>query len=461
MHDGSRTGAWLAGLLLAPLAWGAGAAWAQPAPLTMAGAVRLALAGDPGVVAAAADRDAATATIDIARQSYRPRIDALLQVNRATHNNVSGLLFPQGVIAPISGPPAFENSPTSVWGTALGTLVTWEPFDFGARAAGVEAARRAASRGHAASARTELETAAAVADAFLSALATGETVKAAEAAASRAGVLVTEIEALVKAEIRPGADLYAARAEHAAATLQLVLARRAHDAARAQLGLYLGDGASGPLAAPPVPAATVASERPPAEHPILVEGQAAAGEAAARLEIARRSADPHVTLQGTVYARGTGVRDDNTSGRGADGLGLEAYNWAIGVSVTMPVIDLSNKRAGEAVAQLRVRAAEARRADAARELARRLQVARQDEQAAREAMGHAQIIVEAARAVEAQATARYTAGLSSMTDVADAERRLAQAEIDAALAGLTIWRARLAVVAATSSGVEAFLTALP
>jgi outer membrane protein len=452
----------LRGPLAIALALGSAVASAQPAALTMGEAVRQALARDPVVTAAAADRDAATATIDIARQSYRPHIDALLQVNRATHNNVSGLLFPQGVISPISGPPVSENSSSSVWGTALGTLVSWQPFDFGRRAAVVESAQHAGARERAVWARTELDTAVAVADAYLSVLAADQTLEAAEAAEARTAVLLSVVEALVKGEIRPGLDAATARAEHAAATMQVVLARRARDAARALLAQYVGDAASGALVAPPAPAATTAPpERPASDHPVLVERQATADEAAARLQEARRSADPTFALQGTVYGRGTGVLDDNSSGSGADGLGLESYNWAVGVTVAVPLMDLVNKGARETVEQLRLQAATARREEAARELSRRLQVARQDEQAAREVAAQAQVIVAAARAVGAQATARYKAGLSSMTDVADAQRRLAQAEIDAALAGLSIWRARLAVAAATSSGVEPFLNALP
>jgi outer membrane protein TolC len=59
-------------LLATVLALASGVATAQPAGLTMGEAVRQALARDPVVTAAAADRDAATATIDIARQSTCP-----------------------------------------------------------------------------------------------------------------------------------------------------------------------------------------------------------------------------------------------------------------------------------------------------------------------------------------------------------------------------------------------------
>ena len=434
----------------------------QGSPLTLGEAVRQALARDQGVAASTFEQDAATAGIDLARQSYLPRVDALLQVNRATHNNISGLLFPQGIVSPISGPPVEQNSSSSVWGTAVGTLVTWQPFDFGARGASVRAAEQAEARGRAVVARSQLDLAATVADAYLSVLAAEETLRAAEAAMSRTSTLQSVVDALVKSEIRPGVDSATARAEHAAATMQVVLARRARDAAQALLAQYVGGSAGQALVMPGRPVLSpAAAAGTPVSHPALVERQAAADEAASRLEVARRSADPVIAVQGTVYGRGTGVLDDNSSGTGADGLGLDAYNWAVGLSVTVPFMEWHNKGARETVEELRLQAAQARREDAARELTRRLQVARQDEQASRDVAVQAEVIAEAARSVATQVSARYQAGLSSITDVADAERRLAQAEIDRALAGLATWRAHLAVVHATASGVEPFLNALP
>jgi outer membrane protein TolC len=54
----------------------------------------------------------------------------------------------------------------------------------------------------------------------------------------------------------------------------------------------------------------------------------------------------------------------------------------------------------------------------------------------------------AARATEQQATARYRAGLGNVTEVAEAQRLLTQAETDDSLARLGVWRAFLGVAAA-------------
>jgi outer membrane protein TolC len=62
--------------------------------------------------------------------------------------------------------------------------------------------------------------------------------------------------------------------------------------------------------------------------------------------------------------------------------------------------------------------------------------------------GNTPFQLDAARAAEQQATARYKAGLGNIVEVADAERLLAQSEIDDLLARLNIWRAMLAVALA-------------
>ena len=55
---------------------------------------------------------------------------------------------------------------------------------------------------------------------------------------------------------------------------------------------------------------------------------------------------------------------------------------------------------------------------------------------------------QAATAGESQARARYQNGLASVVEVAEAERLLAQAEADDAVARLGVWRALLAAAQA-------------
>src|SRR5207248_8201799 len=149
-------------------------------------------------------------------------------------------LFPQSVIPPISGPVIGANNFGTVWGSAIGTLVTWEPFDFGLRQANVSAAGAARARSEATLKRTQFEIAAATADAYLTVAAAQETVQAAQAGVDRAEVLLRSINAQVNAQLRPGADASRAEAELAAARTQLIQARQATEVARSLVSQYVG-----------------------------------------------------------------------------------------------------------------------------------------------------------------------------------------------------------------------------
>src|SRR5918994_1049729 len=96
--------------------------------------------------AAAARVSAQQAGVDLARTAYLPRLDSSLQFNRATRNNVAGLLLPGTTIPGISGPVSDDASAGMIWGSGAGVLLSWEAFDFGSRAATIDAARSQVSR---------------------------------------------------------------------------------------------------------------------------------------------------------------------------------------------------------------------------------------------------------------------------------------------------------------------------
>src|SRR5207244_4043675 len=175
-------------------------------PLTLNDAIQLALKNYPAIKESRARAQAAEEGIGVARTAYLPRLDAIWQVNRATTNNVFGLLLPQSVIPSISGPVLGTRSlGDSVWGSAGGVLLSWEAVDFGQRRASVDAARAQTSLAKNQTALTELDVAAAAADAFLTELAAEESVRAAQANVARLQVFGNNVRTLVQNQLRPGA----------------------------------------------------------------------------------------------------------------------------------------------------------------------------------------------------------------------------------------------------------------
>jgi outer membrane protein len=124
---------------------------------------------------------------NLARTAYLPRIDVLAQANRATRNNVFGMLLPQSAIPSMSGPVLGTNNFGTAWGSAIGVLVSWEPFDFGLRRASVAAATAARTQYEAASQEDPgSKCTVAAADAYVTLVAAQETVRAAQAGVDRA-----------------------------------------------------------------------------------------------------------------------------------------------------------------------------------------------------------------------------------------------------------------------------------
>jgi outer membrane protein len=435
---------------------------AQPAPLTLSQAVQQSVDKYPAVRGSLEQVSAAAAGVNLARTAYLPRADFLGQVNRATHNNVFGLLFPQSVIPSISGPVLGTNSLNSVWGSAVGTFVSWEPADFGLRKANVDTAKATKDRAAAEVNVTKLQVATAAADAFLTIAAAQQTVVAAHAGVERARVLNEVIGTLAKNELRPGADASRSRAEFALAQTQQIQAEQAVEVARAALAQLLGakpDTISiepgSLLLAPPAPKVPDAAA---AQHPLAIAREAAVSEVKAREKALDRLYYPRLYLQGAAYARGTGIQPDGRTGGAASGLGPNTQNWALGATLTFPAFDWFSIRAKKEIEVHNERTAAANYDQILQDLTGQVERAKAVLAGARRVAQNTPIQLEAARATEQQATARYRAGLGNIVEVAEAQRLLTQAEVDDSLARLGIWRALLGL-AAVEGDLTPFLAA--
>jgi outer membrane protein TolC len=437
----------------------------QPAALTlsMRQAVDSALRNYPAVAVSQEQVNAAAAGIDLARTAYLPRVDSLAQVNRATRNNVFGLLFPQAVLPSMSGPALGTSNFGTVWGSAVGTLVTWEPFDFGLRQASVTAARAVKTRSEATLNRTQFDIAAATADAYLTLAAAQETVRAAQAGVDRAEVLVRIVRAQVDAQLRPGADASRAEAELAAARTQLSRAQQASDVARAVLAQFVGvSPAEIELAAPKllqIPPSPAAPAFNSAANPIAVEQNAVAEQARAQVDVLDKSYYPRFYAQGSAFARGTGARINGERLGGANGLAPNFPNVALGFTVTFPILDLPSIRAKQASQSAVFRSETARYKQVTTDLTAKFNQAAAILEGSRKIAADTPIQVSAANAAVQQASARYQSGLGNVVDVADTQRLLTQAEIDDALARLGVWRGLLGVAIAAGD-VQPFINEL-
>jgi outer membrane protein TolC len=401
----------------------------------------------------------ASAAVNLARTAFLPRVDATAQVNRATANNVFGLLFPNTVIPPISGPQIDGDQSRNVFGAAIGMLVTWEPFDFGRRQADVDAAAAGKARAESSIARAKLDAGAAAADAYLSVVAAQQTVAAAQASLERYRQFETIIDALAKAELRPGADLARMQAERIVAETNIIRAEQAVAQAKALLEQYTGepvatiDSAPFVRSAEPIKAASAA-------HPYLREQQFSIDEVIARMKAIDKSWYPRFAAQAAAFGRGSGARVNGPFAGGGRGLYPDHGNWAVGFSATFPLLDYKALRARKEIELQKQRKEEARRELIERELAGRAAQARAQLDGAKRIAEIAPKQIAALQTALDQTQARYKAGLGTLIEVADAQRQLTQAEIETSIARIAVWRAELSLAYAQGD-LDPFLARLP
>lgn len=425
------------------------AAPAGPTTLTLEQAVQLAADRYPTVRAALEQVGASTAGIDVARSAYLPRLDALWQSNRATANNVFGQLLPQSVLPSLSGPVLPASSSDSVWSSATGALLSWDGYDFGARRSAVASAEAELARARARETLTRLDVQGAVASAYLNVVAAQQAVVAAQADLERRDVLRRAVQTLVDNQLRPGAEASRAAAEQAASRTRLIQAEQSLALAQTSLTRVLGMSSGSvtllsdallrqtPSQDPPPP--------PPGSHPLAQVHQATIDRLRAEEDVLARSNLPHVYLQSSVFARGSGASPDGTFDGGLDGLGLDRANWAAGVQVVIPnLFDFASLRARKAAAASATRSEEALAEEARLTISSQQQAAAVLLPSARAIAANTPLQLAAARESEQQARARFDAGLASIIEVADAQNLLAQAEVQDQLARVDVWRALLA-----------------
>lgn len=415
--------------------------------LTLTQAVELAQKNYPAIRAAKSQSQSAEAGVELARTGLLPRADLLFQENRATRNNLFGLLLPQSTLPSISGPQLDTTTMESAWGSAAGLMFSWEPLDFGLRKANIDLAKAQGKQAAAIEALTQLDVSSAAADAFLTLLAAEQTVRAARANVERAETFAKTVAVLVDNQLRPGVDVSRAEAELAAANNQLILAEQTAELARANLAEAIGQ-----------PNATISIEAGklldlPASlpspsinfslHPLAMSQTAAIDSAKAREKVLDRTWFPRFNWQTAVYGRGSGARLDGTFNNGR-GFYPDTFNWATGVTITFPVFDFFSLRARHKAEANNIAAEQARYDQIVNTLKTQDVRARILIESSRKIAANTEIQLKAARETLTRAKVRYEYGLTNVVEVADAQRLLSQAEIDSAVAKLAVWRAMLA-----------------
>jgi outer membrane protein len=428
---------------------------------TVERAVSDALAKHPGIRASVGQEGAAEARIDEARTARLPDVGVSAQINRSTGNTVPGAFFTTTGFGPIAGSTRGKSLDEGVWQTGASLWATWDVLSLTRQAAAIDVALAGHVEASAATAARRLEIAYRAADAFIVLVEAQEGVRAAELSVARAHVLATVTKSLVDQSLRPGADAARADAEVASSQTALARAEQTRDVRQALLADAVGDpslvvdassnGMLGPVdgitarAGSPAPA-------PSQSHPDLVLRTAAVTRTTEAQRLVSVEYLPRIDLVAALWTRGSGYFQSPASG-----LVPDTANWAAGATVTWSLLDIPTIRARARTAAATRDVAVARRDEAYLAVAGELTTSTAVLRGALKVAAQTPATLAAARTAEQQAAARFKTGLTPVLEVADAERVLAQAEIDDALARLEVRRAML-LLARASGDLGPFLT---
>lgn len=411
-------------------------AWALCTPafaqsLSLGEAALIAADGTPGATADAATMDLGQARSAAARASLLPSVGISGGVTVGTGNVVAGGLFAPPGYPALSGPPT-DATLAPGWAAQGGATARWDLLGLVGRIRQVDAALAGEERDAAAVDARRLERTVAAGFAWI---AVAEAEAAREVALGdmeRARQVLASAEALVASGVRPGVERALAAADVALATQRLARAEGEVGVARARLAAALG-GADGDraLAEPPAPPASGSGAGPPA----VVAAEAELRSAGATLGAARAAFLPRLELLAASWYR---------AGVIAPGAELAAApNWAGGIVLDVPLLDLAGRsatsRAARASRDMATARLEQARVDAAGQEAEAAALL----DAALRAGESSDAVVGAATDARRQAEARYAAGLVDVTIVAATLAREREARLAALSAQFDVLRAAI------------------
>lgn len=431
---------------------------AKPQNFTLEEAVNYALAHYPAVQAGREQVEAARGVVDFVRADYLPQLNSLWQANRATSNNVMGIMMPQAVVPSVRG-PVLPSSSSTAWGSLGGLLFSWQPYAFGYRHAKVNLARAGMDLASSNLAVTRLSVATNAMNAYFNLLAAEQGATVAQANLRQWQVVDTSVHDLVNHELRPGADASRADAQLAQAKIQLIQAQQAVTVNRAALAYALGfetptvEASPGPVMDSP-PHATPPAVAP-SSHPAALAQQNSVRQAQDQLQILRHSYYPDVYLQSFVSGIGSGYLPTGVRPGGANGLGLGTENYGAALTVAFPIFDIFGIHDEERTAKANVQTQTSYYQQTLLGINDQVEQAQAMLEGARGVADNTPVELNAARTGEIQSRTRYQTGLATIVELADAESLLEQAEINDALARLAVWH-NLANLAAAEGNLEPF-----
>ncbi|MCC7530831.1 MAG: TolC family protein [Candidatus Melainabacteria bacterium] len=421
--------------------------------ITIREAVDVSLRNYPQITSKLFKLRAAKANVTLAKTQYLPNLNIDTQVSGVTPNRIASVVMNNvsgfDTVPVDSGPPVSSTTLKPELNNLQGLNLNWLLVDYGMRKANDRFAYADARTARADVALTKLDVAFHAADAFLDAVAAKQIIRSTTAALEHMEAANLRAKTLVAAGLRPGVDAADWDYEVAKTKIGLIKAEKNTRIALVDLAEKMGiastdlDIVSEPLVRRPL-AVNYLAPVDLTSHPLARMKEAEVYRWKAKWDVLDKAWRPHLWLNASVWGRGSGAgKSVNPVGAVAGGFLPQVFNYMVGVSYSFPVLEYYPLKAQKDMARSNQMAAKADFELAMQVLERKDARARIQLEMTRKVAQQTPTLVESARVREIKVLKRYSAGLTNMVSLADAEKALAEAEVEDALAQIDVWRSIL------------------
>ncbi len=284
------------------------------------------------------DLEASRVNIKLQEQRIIPQLDAAYQAGLATHNNITGMVYPQNIL-PISGPPSAGNDYSPVTGSAASLLLQWQPGVFGERSAKINLAEAQAKTVQSKNAEAIFNHKVKLSNTYLDVLYYQQLLKIYDENIKIAREQLRQVKVLTITGLKPGVDTALIMAELSRTRIEYLKIKNAwsvllsalQELAACDSVILVKDSVFFTGMPNGINVDTI-------EHPMQQALRMQVEESKIQhLSISKLTA-PRLSLWGTGYARGSGV-DYTGISKTWDGLNLNRFNYGAGVQISVPLLN--------------------------------------------------------------------------------------------------------------------------
>ncbi|WP_419698760.1 TolC family protein [Mucilaginibacter sp. NFX135] len=387
-----------------------------------------------------------------------PSLNASYQVDYATANNITGMIYPQ-YITPISGPPSKGNDYNGVPGSAAALNLQWEPITFGQRSAEIDLAKGRLQYGEADENLTLFRHQVYVINAWLNYLLVSDLIKVYQSNIDKSAFNLKQAQTLVVSGLRPGTDSSSFHSEYTRAQMQLIAFERQRDSTLIILKELVGGKLPAGLPVDSslfknLPTISLA-DTSTTDHPEVQLGKANITANELTLKSLKKSVLPRLTLWSTGYGRGSGISTDG-SVNSSDGWRFQRYNYGVGAQIAFPILEAFRQKPLWKQQELITASSREQLAQTELHLNTQKEIAVSNFQKAVQSARLAPQQFHSAEYSYKAIQSRYKSGLINYYDVIQAQQLLFQSAATVKIAYYGAWRALLNE-AAYSGSLNLFL----